>query len=1035
MGYDRNGELFFPASPSRPHHRHANLPGNLQPQYYAGPNPIQYQTGHSLYNNPFSQNAADPLTHYALPTGRPPLAGRNRYREFERRRPTRLFSHARIDSQDGDSDHTRKYYDSLTDVESDISDAVSGDSFTFDCSVSEPSEQHTEDTAGSSIPSNGATHILDASKPEKPSPYASADLCVWQSRFVGEPLQQWDGPAFLSASKIPIKPKQQAPGLFKWMCVTKVTLSHESNMTTWRPPMRYSEGKEPGRVHFLCLPYFTLNSYAAHQYSNTSDAHPTRSLLQTQYPSAAMGREMQQAVCHLQTSDQRICYHVPQLWCLYVENKLLVTCSRFSMDETQQGIANVDMVKSPTNLSTTQILHVSDRSGRTWLIPISECSTWLDFVSHFSALTSDFESDYNVVYSGVVQKPENWQRLVALTKKQILRVILYARCKSRSRSRDTESANSSSEEDSPDPARSESPTVVGSNPTVGPNQIDLKSQTTDTERKKGSTTLFDTDTTYNMRSSDLANATRASTQDVWVEDFHLFYWLAAVSKVSRDASRLTTAEENENIRTKGIPVTIDNQQLNSRMSQMQKYLTRKSRVGRRAYAQCPRSGLDKVDARKAVIDRLAKGNDERGDTSSRRRARGMSDVEAPRRDLENLEGRSSSEEARSRSSRRSPSNQIALKDFDFYHLRGLRRLTSLMQSLARLLRQGPPPGMINLPIELSRAWIHLLTFWVLATTKRSTRALEAELDKCHGLLESGRVKVLRMRASNPLYHYEAVVPSGIVALLVNKLAGDVVSGSSDIEATYYSFVTKLEQEVQQKPYSRGHQEKITAVRQEINCVLAVLQDQSTSIDKFRSTVMRRKIDVRPRFPQRREAYILQNCLLSISDRMQNFRELDERARGIAAFNLYRIESNRDRQEGAILVFTIVTIIFLPLSFVSSFFGMNTSDIRDMTTPQWAFWASAVPLTAIVVGVSIFVARKIEPVKDWWSGFAHRWGVRPGNVAAGDVFPAPGMVMQQPVQRMASGFPHQRPGQSYTWEESGRPRRRQTGGLQYQEYDA
>ncbi|KAL9001792.1 MAG: hypothetical protein Q9188_005249 [Gyalolechia gomerana] len=1005
MDYDRNGELLVPASPSRPQQRHAYLPGNLQSQYYAGPNPILYQTGPSLYNNPFSQNAADPLTPYALPIGRPPLAGRQRYREFERQRPTRLFMdnlqyreemprHARIGSQDGDSDHTGQYYDSLTDVESNISDAVSGDSFTFDCSVSEPSEQHTEDTAGSSIPSNGATHISDASKPEKPSPYAPADLCVWQSRFVGEPLQQWDGPAFLSASKIPIKPKQQAPGLFKWMCVTKDYISSlpdltgiesehaaalfnllrqksehsipsagatkgrylESNMTTWRPSMRYSEGKEPGRVHFLCLPYFTLNSYAAHQYSNTSDAHPTRSLLQTQYPSAAMERDMQQA----------------------------------------------------------------------------------DFVSHFSALTSDFESDYHVVYSGVVQKPENWQRLVALTKKQILRVILHARCynsKSRSRSRDTESANSSSEEDSPDPARSESPTVVGSNPTVGPNQIDLKSQTTDTERKKGSTTLFDTDTTYNMRSSDLANATRASTQDVWVEDFHLFYWLAAVSKVSRDASRLTTAEENENIRTKGIPITIDNQQLNSRMSQMQKYLTRKSRVGRSAYAQCPRSRLDEVDARKAEIDRLAKGNVERGDTSSRRRARGMSDVEVPRRDLENLEGRSSSEEARSRSSRRSPSNQIALKDFDFYHLRGLRRLTSLMQSLARLLRQGPPPGMINLPIEFSRAWIHLLTFWVLATTKRSTRALEAELDKCHGLLESGRVKVLRMRASDPLHHYEAVVPSGIVALLVNKLAGDVVSGSSDIEATYYSFVTKLEQEVQQKPYSRGHQEKITAVRQEINCVLAVLQDQSTSIDKFRSTVMRRKIDVRPHFPQRREAYILQNCLMSISDRMQNFRALDERARGIAAFNLYRIESNRDRQEGAILVFTIVTIIFLPLSFVSSFFGMNTSDIRDMTTPQWAFWASAVPLTAIVVGVSIFVARKIEPLKDWWSGFAHRWGVRPGNVAAGNVFPAPGMVMQQPVQRMVSGFPHQRPGQNYAWEESGRPRRRQTGALQYQEYDA
>ena len=61
-----------------------------------------------------------------------------------------------------------------------------------------------------------------------------------------------------------------------------------------------------------------------------------------------------------------------------------------------------------------------------------------------------------------------------------------------------------------------------------------------------------------------------------------------------------------------------------------------------------------------------------------------------------------------------------------------------------------------------------------------------------------------------------------------------------------------------------------------------------------------------------------------------------------------IDSNKDRQEAAIYVFTIVTIIFLPLSFVSSFLGMNTSDIRDMQRGQWLFWAAAVPLTGIII---------------------------------------------------------------------------------------
>lgn len=58
---------------------------------------------------------------------------------------------------------------------------------------------------------------------------------------------------------------------------------------------------------------------------------------------------------------------------------------------------------------------------------------------------------------------------------------------------------------------------------------------------------------------------------------------------------------------------------------------------------------------------------------------------------------------------------------------------------------------------------------------------------------------------------------------------------------------------------------------------------------------------------------------------------------------------------AILVFTIVTIIFLPLNFVSSFFGMNVVDIRNMTSNQGLFWIVAACVTVGVVGASMFLA--------------------------------------------------------------------------------
>lgn len=68
---------------------------------------------------------------------------------------------------------------------------------------------------------------------------------------------------------------------------------------------------------------------------------------------------------------------------------------------------------------------------------------------------------------------------------------------------------------------------------------------------------------------------------------------------------------------------------------------------------------------------------------------------------------------------------------------------------------------------------------------------------------------------------------------------------------------------------------------------------------------------------------------------------------------------------AILVFTIVTIVFLPLSFVSSFFGMNFSDIRDMESTQRLFWIISGSLTVGTVGFAIFLAFYGGAIVDWF----------------------------------------------------------------------
>ena len=94
-------------------------------------------------------------------------------------------------------------------------------------------------------------------------------------------------------------------------------------------------------------------------------------------------------------------------------------------------------------------------------------------------------------------------------------------------------------------------------------------------------------------------------------------------------------------------------------------------------------------------------------------------------------------------------------------------------------------------------------------------------------------------------------------------------------------------------------------------------------------------------------------------------DLHSRLEDISAHVTRMLEVQQENNGNAIIVFTIVTIIFLPLSWATSYLGMNTSDIRDLAQGQWLYWTLSIPVTIFAVGVAILVVLRGESIREFF----------------------------------------------------------------------
>ncbi len=98
-----------------------------------------------------------------------------------------------------------------------------------------------------------------------------------------------------------------------------------------------------------------------------------------------------------------------------------------------------------------------------------------------------------------------------------------------------------------------------------------------------------------------------------------------------------------------------------------------------------------------------------------------------------------------------------------------------------------------------------------------------------------------------------------------------------------------------------------------------------------------------------ESKFIDTLVTSIERKILDCGELRERASRLTTENVQLVETKQDENSNAIFIFTIVTIVFLPLTFVTGFFGMNLSGIAGTSSTTSHFWAVAVPFT---VGVGL-----------------------------------------------------------------------------------
>jgi Mg2+ and Co2+ transporter CorA len=179
----------------------------------------------------------------------------------------------------------------------------------------------------------------------------------------------------------------------------------------------------------------------------------------------------------------------------------------------------------------------------------------------------------------------------------------------------------------------------------------------------------------------------------------------------------------------------------------------------------------------------------------------------------------------------------------------------------------------------------------------------------------------------------------------------------------------------EKKYSRRLLQRINRLQEELEIIYRVLLEQKAIILMYRAsldpqTYQPRSIPRQMKFDH--ESKYLDKIVKDVQRRIVDCAELVERTKSLAAQNVQLVETRQDENNNAIMVFTIVTVIFLPPSFLTSYFGMNLQGINGTKYGTGHFWVITAPVTFVFVAICLAVIF-YRPVR-------RRWELRKDKIA-------------------------------------------------------
>ncbi|TDZ13014.1 hypothetical protein C8035_v000464 [Colletotrichum spinosum] len=762
---------------------------------------------------------------------------------------------------------------------------------------------------------------------------------------------------------------------------------------------------------WLCIPYFSLEEYSGILSAVNSGSYPAQTLLQLFFSRNSQKRDMMQATRQIGNGGKNSCFHVRQLWCVVLDNSVLITCG--SMSEASLRGDAVKIVSEPARDSTLgadfgRIL-IQYGDSVLWSFPLQECQTWFAFIAHFS----DFwPKAMRFQFNGRVLTEARWWKVLQFARTSRRNVtITMATC-----------------------APPQLPPSGILRP-IGPAMSHAGPQSP-----------------VGLQPPPLSPGKHLSYppgHGKATGRFHVFSWAENHSSSPVDGPNFIV--------------------LQKQLSGVEEFLTAETNGSdRRAYLDADMS------TREAVYEYLAQHGaslqesknkpwkkrdyEERvdvfnaadtifrfflpplfdGPTTDKYWGAIMSLVWLPLPDAPEDETHPH-ELGKGRRDAVYANAPILRK--------ALRQLALPILAFKNILSHAEPANRleIDVPLDLIRAWLHLVMGLIYAS--HETQKWEDHLDVADELVKSGMKHIMERLSNLKLMDRSSVLPLEMVSLMSYGLMSNASGKYAGISDTYSEYLKALENEIANGQSDLSYQQRINFLRQEvavINRTIAAQNDVFNSILSARdgmaatttrhlrmnrvhfneaqgrnyqevATLRSRLRKAGNRYEDDDEANALLEPLAEVSDfyklpstdaagfrdllaaecaqllerRARDFDEYAEQADVLEQTNLNNAAVTKDRQEQAIYAFTIVTIVFLPLSAVSSIFGMNTSDVRDMAAGQWLYWATAIPVTVLTIVIGLWWMGELSHLFNWVASKGR------GNASFGARFPAHADVSEKP----------------------------------------